>query len=41
MTSIERAVLILEHQQSMTLTTGSAFSGLLITMLLLMTVGKE
>ena len=41
MTREERVVLILEHQDSISMTMGSAMTGFIITMMLLFTVGKD
>ena len=41
MTSTERIILILEHQDSTSMVLGSPIMGLIVTMIMAMSVGKD
>mgnify|MGYP001171693512 FL=1 len=41
MTSTERIILILEHQNSTSMVLGSPAMGFIVTMIMVMTVGKD
>ena len=41
MTSTERIILILEHQNSTSMVLGSPIMGLIVTMIMAMSVGKD
>ena len=41
MTSTERIIIILEHQNSTSMVLGSPVMGFIVTMMLLFTVGKD